>query len=174
MNKFVQYTHQTIVKLFVLIMIPLVSTLSIATIPDEEQPINIQSDVASFDNVTGLANYKGNVTVNQGSRHLSAEELTIKRDKHNQIEIMIATGKPARFHSQPDLTKPQGSGKAKIIKYYPQSDTVDLLQNAELTQNGDTITGPVIKYNFANGRLKSKSNAKQRTTFILQSRRDSK
>lgn len=174
MSKFVQCIHQTIVKYWLLIILCLIIPLVSNAVPDEEQPVNIQSDLATFDHATGIAIYTGNVLVDQGSRHLAADKLTIKRDNKNQIKIMIATGNPATFRSQADINKPVGSGKAKIIKYYPQTDTVDLLQNAELTQNGDTISGPVLKYNFASGQLKSKSTKNQRATFILQPRRETK
>lgn len=140
--------------------------------PDSEQPVRIQADSASLDQEKGIALYIGNVQVDQGSRHLSAEKLTIKRGQDNKIKIMIATGNPATFHSQSDPKKPIGSGKANIIKYYPMQDTVDLLENAELTQNGDTITGPVLNYNFNNGNLNTKSSKTERATFILQPKRD--
>ena len=84
---------------------------------------------------------------------------------------MIATGNPATFSSQPNPTKPKGFGKAKIIKYYPQHDIVDLFDNAQLTQGGDTVSGPKLSYNFATEVLKGKSSTKQRTTVILQPKR---
>lgn len=140
---------------------------------DSDQAVTIQADNANFDHEKGTASYLGNVIVDQGSRHLESDKLIIKRGKDNKINIMIATGAPAKFHSQPDPTKPVGTGKAKTIKYYPQNDTVDLLGEAELTKNGDTITGPVLNYNFATGNLKSKSSKNKRTTFVLQPKRES-
>jgi lipopolysaccharide export system protein LptA len=137
-------------------------------VPDAEQPVNIQADNANLDNEKGIALYLGNVTVDQGSRHLSADKLTIHRDTNNKVKIMIATGNPATFHSQSDPQKPAGSGKAKTIKYYPQQNMVDLLGEAELTQDGDTIKGPILNYNFTTGNLNSKSTEAGRTTFILQ------
>ncbi len=141
-------------------------------IPDSEQPVNIQADNAKFDNEQGIAVYNGNVTIDQGSRHLASDILTIKRDHNNKIKIMIASGNPATFHSQTDPQGPIGSGKAKTIKYYPKQDSVDLIDDAELTQNGDTITGPVLNYNFTTGNLKSKGSPKARTTVTLQPRRE--
>lgn len=139
---------------------------------DSEQAVTIQADNANFDHEKGVASYIGKVIVDQGSRHLESDKLIIKRGKDNKINIMIATGKPARFHSHPDPTKPIGTGKAKTIKYYPQTDTVDLLGDAELTKDGDTISGPVLNYNFATGNLKSKSSKNKRTTFVLQPKRE--
>jgi lipopolysaccharide export system protein LptA len=140
--------------------------------PDAEQPVKITADSASFDQQKGEAVYSGNVEVAQGSRHLFSDKLTIKRGTDSKIEIMVASGNPARFRSQPDPNKPEGSGRAKLIKYYPELETVDLFNNAEITQDGNSVSGPMLKYNFATGNLKSTSNAKQRTTVILQPKRD--
>ncbi len=140
---------------------------------DAEQPVTIHSNTASFDNNKGIAIYNGKVTVKQGSRNLASDKLTIERDDNNQIKIMIATGKPARFRSQADVNRPIGYGKANMIKYYPQQDKVDLLGNAELRQNGDTVSGPILTYNFTTGVLQSKSTRKARSTVVLQPKRNS-
>lgn len=158
-----------------LIILALTLTLitSVFAIEDAEQPIKIQANNAKFDNTTGIATYTGNVIVIQGSRHLAADKLLIQRGTDNSIKSITAIGKPAKFHSQPDPTKPIKYGRANTIKYYPQQNKVNLLKNAELTQDGDTIRGPMISYNFATGDLKTKSSTKERTTFTLQPKRES-
>jgi len=140
-------------------------------VQDSEQPVNIRADKANFEHDDGVALYSGHVSVDQGSRHLLSDTLTIKRDKNNKIKVIIAVGKPAYFKSQADSQKSISQGRADIIKYYPQQDKVDLLDNAELTQNGDTVQGPILNYNFVTGNLKSLSSVDQRTTFILQPKR---
>ena len=139
--------------------------------PDSEQPIKIESNQAEFDDGKGTAIYIGNVVVDQGSRHLTADKLTIYRGKDNKISKMIAVGHPARFHSQPNPEKPAGRGKANTIKYYPNEDKVDLIDNAELTQEGNTVNGPFLVYFFETGVLKSKGTAQRRTTVILESKK---
>jgi len=146
------------------------STQAFATV-DAEQPVNIKSDKVNFDHSSGVALYTGHVTVDQGSRHLLSDNLTIKRDKNNRIKEIIAIGKPATFKSQTDPKKSISYGKANIIKYYPQQEKVDLLDDAELTQNGDTVQGPILNYDFVTGRLKTISSLDQRATFILQPKR---
>jgi lipopolysaccharide export system protein LptA len=148
----------------------LVAQYAIAIV-DSDQPVYITADNANFDNIKGIAEYEGNVVVNQGSRHLEANKLTIQRDADNQIKVMTAIGDPANFKSQPDADKPVGYGSAKIIKYYPQQNKVDLLENAKLMQNGDTLSGPKLSYNFVTEVLQGKSSKQQRTTVILQPKR---
>ncbi len=141
--------------------------------PDAEQPVTISSDNAVFNSKLGVAEYQGHVIVDQGSRHLEASTLTIQRDTNNQIEVIIANGTPATFKSQANPRRAIGYGKAKTIKYYPQKDHVDLFENAELTQNGDTVSGPKLSYNFVTEILQGKSSTKQRTTVILRPKRAS-
>lgn len=139
-------------------------------VPETKEPIEIQSKTANFDQKSGIATYTGNVVVIQGARTLHADNLKIQRDANNKINVMTATGNPAKFKSNANPAKP-GAGEAKIIKYYPQHEKVELLNNASLTQNGDTIHGSKLTYNLLTEELKSDSNQTERTTVILQSKR---
>ncbi len=139
-------------------------------LPHSSEPIHIQADSASFDQKSGLATYKGKVKVIQGARTLLADTLTIARDAHNKIQIMTATGNPAKLISNANPGKP-GTGEAKIIKYFPTTENVELLHDASLTQNGDTIRGAKLTYNLLTEELKSSSNTIERTTVILQPKR---
>jgi len=136
--------------------------------PDSKQPINIESNYAEFDDQKGTAFYKGHVISIQGSRHMVSDTLTIYRGKDNKIDLMVATGKPARFKSRPNPDKPEGQGKANTIRYYPREDKAILIDDAELTQNGDIINGKQLTYFFQKGLLISEPKAKSRTRVILQ------
>ena len=135
---------------------------------DAEQPVQIQSSYVEFDDKKGTAIYTGNVIADQGSRHLTADKLTIVRGENNKIKCMIALGDPAYFQSQADPSKPIGFGNANKIEYFPIEDKVDLIGNAKLEQNGDIITGHFLTYFFKDGLLKSNPTVDQRTTVILQ------
>lgn len=140
-------------------------------IPDAEMPVHVVADHANYDHSQGIATYTGHVIVDQGSRNLRANKLTIERGNDNRIKVMIATGNPAVFKAQENKNKPQGSGKAKTIKYYPQQNKVDLFDDAALTQNGDTVSGPKLTYNFVTEELQGNSSKQERTTVILQPKR---
>lgn len=162
MTKLLQYT--------LLISMLTVSSVAIAA-PDAEMPVQIVSDHANFDNLKGKATYIGNVKVEQGSRELYANKLTLFRGEDNRIKLMIATGKPATFKVQEDKNTPPGSGKANTIKYYPQLNKVDLIEDASLTKNGDTVSGPKLTYNFVTQELEGAGSKQERTTVILQPKR---
>lgn len=141
---------------------------------DSEYPINIESDSAEFDDQNGTAIYKGNVVAIQGSRHLFSDSLYIYRGKDNQIEKIIAKGNPANIKAQPNPEKPEGFGYAKTIKYYPNEDKAELIEEAKLEQNGDIITGQFLTYFFEKGLLVSHPIKKARTTVTLKPRDSSK
>lgn len=160
------------IKLLPFILLVSISTCHLANAkPDAEMPVQISADHVNFDQNTGTATYFGHVIVTQGSRNLQANKLVIMRDAKNRIKLMTATGNPAVFSAHENKNKPQGSGKARIIKYYPQADKVDLIDNASLTQNGDTVSGPKLTYNLATAELAGKSSEQQRTTVVLQPKR---
>lgn len=141
--------------------------------PDENQPIHIQSDSAEFDDKKGSALYRGHVIMTQGTRQLLSETLLIKRDQHGKIDSAIATGKPAHFQAQlsPEQPgqpeKPLAHGQANIVKFFPKENKIYLFENAELTQNENTIKGEAITYSTDSKVLSANPVAGKRTTVIL-------
>lgn len=142
--------------------------LSTTQSPDSEQPIKITSDTAEFDDKTGYAIHKGHVVLDQGSRHLTADTLIIKRNEDNKVYLMVAKGKPAKFHAQPEPDKPIGYGEANTLKFYPIDDKIILIDNAELLQDKDQIKGPILTYHLNRRMLESAPKDGQRTTVIIQ------
>ena len=135
---------------------------------DADQPLTIESSIVEFDDQKGTAIYTKNVIADQGSRHLTADKLIIYRDKDNKIDLIIATGAPAKFQSQSDQNKPIGFGEAETIKYFPKEDKMVLIDQAELEQNHDIIKGKVLTYFFQTGILQSEPSVEQRVTVTLQ------
>lgn len=158
-----------------LIILLLGNTICFAeeTIPDAQQPLNIESVHVEFDDQHGTAIYTGFVIADQGSRHLTSDKLTIYRGKDNKIELVIAIGTPAHFQSQQDPNKPIEFGTADTIKYFPNENKVDLIGNASLEQDGNSITGPFLSYFFTTSLLKSESSPIQQTTVILKPKSES-
>ena len=54
----------------------LVSQFSLALPDDRQQPIHISADNALRDEKKGITIYRGNVVLNQGSLHISANRIT--------------------------------------------------------------------------------------------------
>lgn len=137
------------------------------THPDDDHPIQIESDSADFDNAAGTAIHRGHVKVMQGTRQLTADTLMIHRTKEGKIDKITAYGNPAYFEAIPNPEKPKVMGNAKIIHYFLEGKKVILEKNAELSQNDSTLQGASIIYYIDTGIMTANSSSEQKTTVIL-------
>lgn len=142
------------------------ATQANAKVASNHAPVNIKSRKVLFQQDKGKALYSGEVSVLQGERKLYSDNLEIEQDANNKIKVIIATGSPAKF-----IDSDNNYGTAKTIKYYPQEDKVDLIDNASITQDGDTVDGPFLNYDFSNSKLTGESNDNNRPVFTLQPKR---
>ncbi len=120
-----------------LILIPLsflfsLNTLALST--DRDQPIEIEADKATIDNIKGIANYEGDVIVIQGSIRISSDIMNIKYSKARSIETIVTTGNPSRFKQRLDngeIIK----AKALEMEYNAIKNIIYLRRQAELRKN---------------------------------------
>lgn len=127
--------------------------------------IIIQSDSAEFDDKKGTAKYYDHVVMDQGSRHLTSDRLTIERNQQGKIGLMVALGYPAQFEEQKEASK--SFGHANILKYYPNDEKIILLEDAELTQQEKTIRSEHLTYFLNSGLLTAAPKPGSRTTIII-------
>lgn len=137
---------------------------------DSNEPIEIQSDSAHFDQITGNAVHRGHVLATQGQRRLKSDVLTIHRNFAGKIDAIISEGGPASFEIVEDPEKPKIYGKAKTLQYFPKENKIVLQRAAELKQNDNTIQAATIIYYLDSGKLVTDSNQEERTTVIIQSK----
>ncbi len=135
--------------------------------PDAENPIEIYSKTAEFEDEKITATYKGSVVLHQGEHHLTSNVLVILRGQDGKIESIIATGNPANFRTTPNPNKPMLKGHAKTIKFYPKQGKLMLLQNAVLTQNNETIQSEKLSYCLSTHVLLSSPTFGKKTTIRL-------
>lgn len=134
----------------------------------DNQPVNIQSDSAHFDEQKGVVTHSGNVTVTQMDRLLTADSLEIHRNKNGKIDCITAKGNPASFETAPEPNKPKMLGKANTLKYFPKENKIILIDSAELKQDDKTLQGAFITYHLDSQTLVSDASENQRTTIILE------
>lgn len=146
------------------------SALALST--DHNQPINIQSDTAMIDDNNGLAIYTGHVVVTQGSIQIDAEKVTINYTKKQDLEKVVAEGKPAKFKQTPDGGKPDLHAKSGRMEYFADKDTLHLLQDAEVRQAQDSFAAQRIMYDTKSGVIQAdKGTSKEgRISVVIQPR----
>lgn len=135
-----------------LFMAPLATALP----EDRDQPIRIEADEALRDEKQGFTRYQGNVKMNQGSLYIEADEVTVYHVEQEADKI-VARGKPARFQQQPEPEKGPVKAQAEVIEYYKNDDRVQLLNNANIEQDGSIVTGDSIEYFIGEQRVRADS-----------------
>ena len=113
---------------------------------DREQPIRVQADSAELDDKQGVAVYRGDVVVTQGSMKLTGNTVTLKQNKDGEIEVVSSVGKPAYFEQKPAPDKQITQAYGLTIQYFVSQNRVVLIDQAKVIQEGNTFEGEKIVY----------------------------
>ncbi len=155
----------------------LLSSVAALALPeDRDQAIYIQSDRAERDERKGTTVYTGDVEIDQGSLHISAERVTI-RSTDDEVSEIVATGSPAKMHQKPAVDREPVYARARNIQYDVKGEVLTLLEKATVTQEGSTVTGERIVYYIKEQRVKasagSAASGQPRVETIIPPRRNS-
>lgn len=134
--------------------IALCAPLAWALPDDREQPIYVQSDRAERDERKGITVYTGEVEIDQGSLHISADRVTI-RDADEQVSRIEAAGEPAKMRQKPAPDREPVYARARTIEYDVVQEVLTLVEDASVTQEGTTVTGDRIVYYVREQRVKA-------------------
>ncbi|MBP8925154.1 MAG: lipopolysaccharide transport periplasmic protein LptA [Pseudomonadales bacterium] len=167
--------HRTAIALLA-ILAGLLSSLTVVALPDDRnQAIYIQSDRAERDERKGTTVYTGDVEIDQGSLHISAEQVTI-RSTDDEVSEIVATGSPAKMHQKPAADREPVYARARTIQYDVTGEVLTLVEQATVTQEGSTVTGERIVYYVKEQRVKasagSAASGQPRVETIIPPRRN--
>ena len=124
------------------------SASALALPNDRDQPIRIQADDAHLDDKQGVATYRGDVIITQGSMMIKGNTVTMTRAANGDIDVVTSVGNLAYFEQQQDAAKPDKvKGWAVTIQYQAQKDTVILTDRAKVENESNTTEGEKIVYN---------------------------
>lgn len=129
---------------------------------DRSQPATIEADQVEFDFRTGKRTYQGNVVVIQGTLRITGEKLVVQYDKDSQqIETATSWGSPATFKQRPDGKDHDVYGEGDEIVLNEIENTLTLIENAVMTQAGNTAKGEKIIYDMATDKMTVKGMRQQ-------------
>jgi len=137
-----------------LIILVLLTQAAWALENDSEQPINIDSNTATYDEKSETSTYTGNVVATQGSIRIDADQLVVYLKDGNVIK-MISTGKPSRFKQLPAVGKEEMHGEGLINEFYPEKNLLIFKQNASVWQGDAKQSDDYIEYDTKNSLLKA-------------------
>ncbi|MFT5117164.1 MAG: lipopolysaccharide export system protein LptA [Kiritimatiellia bacterium] len=119
----------------------------IALADDKDQPINVSADKARKNDKQGLTVYQGDVVITQGSIRITGEIISIY-DTAGTVDKIVATGKPAKFKQQPEPQSEYIIANGSTIEYDVKAESLLLLENALLLQEGNTTNSNKIIYDM--------------------------
>ena len=146
--------------LFTISSIPTASALE----SDASKDITIQSDSAQFDRKARTAVYIGNVTLEQGTLKITADQMTLYSNEEQKLTQAIALGQPAHFQQQMDDDKGLTKAQGKSITYLTLDKNITLFNDATLEQEGNIFTGETIIYNMLNEIVSAKGGTQTELT----------
>ncbi|OEF28447.1 lipopolysaccharide transport periplasmic protein LptA [Vibrio rumoiensis] len=154
-------------SLFLCLLAP---SASWALTSDREQPIYIDSDQQNIDMKSNKVTFTGNVTLKQGSIHITADTLIVFRDaKTGELTELQGYGEPSHFSQKTDDGKTL-KGQANTLVYKVKDDKLVMTTNAELHQDDSVIRGKVITYHISSQNLKADGGGKsgERVSTVIQ------
>ncbi|UXZ05031.1 lipopolysaccharide transport periplasmic protein LptA [Moraxella nasicaprae] len=155
-------------KLFCLICLAGMPLIASALPSDANQPIRLLADRATYVEKTGVTTYSGNVTIEQGTLKIAADNLTVNLNPSNRsINSVVATGRPATLQQVVSQEKGLAKGQANRIDYNAVTGIVTLTGNAKLTQAGSSFAGNTIRYSLKLGDVEANAGGGQRVELVF-------
>jgi lipopolysaccharide export system protein LptA len=130
------------------------SELAGALSSDSDQAIQIEADRVDIDEGQGVATYRGDVVVTQGSIRITAETVTITGTR-NKAEKIVADGAPVTFRQTMDDDKGVVRAEALRAEYFADQDVLVLLNRARVWEGTREFQSDRIEYNRVKGTLKA-------------------
>lgn len=154
-----------------LLLLLVLPAMTIALESDKDQPVYIEADSVELDDRSGVSIYSGNVELNQGTIRMTADKVTITQ-VDGETDHVRAVGNPVTFQQKTSEEKGLFKARSRRAEYDLNSDTIYLIEDAEVTQDGDVFKNDRITYDRASEivRAGASEKGKQRVRITIQSK----
>ena len=126
---------------------------------DSDQPIDIVADGAEHDDARRITTYRGNVVIDQGSLHITADTVVVMFDAHDRVMKITSVGAPAHFRQLPDRATGYRKAWAKQMEYFPEQDLINLVGEARYEKDGSHVQADRLVYDSLNARFRALTDA---------------
>lgn len=113
---------------------------------DRDQPIRIQADSAELDDKQGVAVYRGDVIITQGTLKITGDTVTITQTSSGDIDVFTSVGNLAYYEQKPAVDKDIVKAYGRTIQYFASNERIVLIDQAKVIQEGNTFEGEKIVY----------------------------
>jgi len=150
------------------LLLGLMSCSASALESDAEQPINIDSNTATYDDATATSTYTGNVISVQGSIRVNSDKLVVYF-VNGDAEKLVFTGNKAKFKQTPSVGAKDITGEALTGEFFPKKNLLILINDATVWQGDATYSSDLIEYDIKTSLVKAgeKSSDSKRVHVIL-------
>lgn len=121
---------------------------------DRDQPIDIRADRVEINEKEEVSKYIGNVSLQQGSLNILAEQVTVYL-QNGRLSRIIIKGNPATFKQQPEDHKDVVTSRAQHMEYFANKEHLVLRDNAQVIQGANRFQGDFIEYDTLNSTVKA-------------------
>lgn len=134
---------------FILLFSVSFSSLCYALRDDKKEKVYIVGDRALINYKTGIKIFEGNVKIDQGTTHVTADKIVTKDNHKHKIQEATAYGIKQRAHywTLPRLNDLKVHAYAHVIKFYPETSNITLKRDAYVVQGDNSFKGELIFYN---------------------------
>ena len=128
------------------LIILLLSCNAFALETDAEQPITIDSNTATYDDLSATSTYTGNVISIQGSIVVHSDKLVVYF-VNGDAEKLVFTGNKAKFKQTPSVGAKDITGESFIGHYFPKANQLVLIDTATVWKDDGIYSSHLIEYN---------------------------
>ncbi|MFQ5934816.1 MAG: lipopolysaccharide transport periplasmic protein LptA [Acidiferrobacterales bacterium] len=129
-------------------------------------PVKVYARTIEIDERTGVAWYRGDVSVTDGAFFLKADTVEVQM-RDGDIEIFKAFGKPVDIEHHSPETKEVVNAKADRATYHVKSQKLEMFGNVELHQQGSELRCAELHYNLKTGQFFAKGDGAQGRCYMF-------
>lgn len=110
-----------------------------------DKAITIEADRARLSEKEGTSTYSGHVVLTQGNIKITADSVIVHQEK-GQLTHITALGAPVKYYQQGETAELDIHGQANTMEYFAIEQRLQLLDDARLSQGGNSFSGNQIDY----------------------------
>ena len=152
-----------------LLLLVLYSEGASALESDANQPIIIDSNTATYDDLKAISIYTGNVVSIQGSIRVLSDKLVVYF-VDGEADKLVFTGNLAKFKQTPNEGAQDITGEALTGEYYPKKNLLVLIDKATVWRETGAYSSDRIVYDLKTSLVKAgeKESTSKRVHVVLQ------
>lgn len=130
-----------------------------ALVSDRAQPVKVSADRVEINQKTGHSEYRGNVTLVQGSLRIRADFVRVTNAGRDIVSVH-ASGKPVTFHQKLDGDKGEVDASALKVDYFAREGRVDLRDKVSFRRGEDVFDTQTLRYYLESGHMNAAGSGK--------------